>query len=63
MLVRHPRAALAVVGAVIAVVLGASLLMPDRLKVAGFTHPGSESARALETQRKVLATTRSRASW
>ena len=54
MLVRRPRAALAVVGAVIAVVLGASLAVPDRLKVAGFTDSGSESARALETQREIL---------
>ena len=49
MIVRRPRAALAVVGVVIAGLLGASLLVPDRLKVAGFTDPGSESARALAT--------------
>src|SRR4051794_3297886 len=53
-MLRRPRATLAVAGIALALVLGGSLLVPDRLTVAGFDDPGSESARALRTLRGAL---------
>ncbi len=50
----RPRRVLAAIGLGLLLLLGASLAVPDRLKVAGFTDSGSESARALDVLRGAL---------
>jgi RND superfamily putative drug exporter len=49
-----PRRVLVAIGLGLLILLGASFTVPDRLKVAGFTDPGSESARTYDTLRGVL---------
>src|SRR4051812_20540011 len=45
--VRKPRATLVALACVLGVILAASAIAPDRLKVAGFTDSGSESSATL----------------
>jgi RND superfamily putative drug exporter len=50
----RPRAILIAIGVLVAVALVASLAVPDRFGVAGFTDPGSQSARAASVLDRAL---------